>query len=75
MNNGVYRAGFAMTQEAYDEAVASSFKTLDWLEAKLSRSRYLLGDQLSEGRHPAIHDAGADRAQHGHDSADLSAAL
>ena len=40
--------GFAITQEAYDEAVASLFKTLDWLEAKLSRSRYLLGDQLSE---------------------------
>jgi putative glutathione S-transferase len=48
VNNGVYRAGFAITQEAYDEAVASLFKTLDWLEAKLSRSRYLLGDQLSE---------------------------
>ena len=48
VNNGVYRAGFAITQEAYDEAVVSLFKTLDWLEAKLSRSRYLLGDQLSE---------------------------
>jgi len=48
VNNGVYRAGFAITQEAYDEAVASLFKTLDWLEAKLSQSRYLLGEQLSE---------------------------
>jgi glutathione S-transferase len=48
VNNTVYRAGFAITQEAYDEAVASLFKTLDWLEAKLSRSRYLPGDQLSE---------------------------
>jgi cation/acetate symporter len=47
VNNGVYRAGFATTQEAYDEAVASLFKTLDWLEAKLSRSRYLPGDQLA----------------------------
>ena len=48
VNNGVYRAGFAITQEAYDEAVASLFKTLDWLETKLSRSRFLLGGQLSE---------------------------
>ena len=44
----MFIAGFANTQEAYDEAVASLFKTLDLLEAKLSRSRYLLGDQLSE---------------------------
>jgi glutathionyl-hydroquinone reductase len=48
VNNGVYRAGFATTQEAYEEAVWSLFETLDWLEARLSRSRYLLGDQLSE---------------------------
>jgi glutathionyl-hydroquinone reductase len=48
VNNGVYRAGFATTQEAYDEAVRSLFETLDWLEARLSRSRYLLGDQLNE---------------------------
>jgi putative glutathione S-transferase len=48
VNNGVYRAGFATTQEAYDEAVRSLFEALDWLEARLSRSRYLLGDQLNE---------------------------
>jgi putative glutathione S-transferase len=48
VNNGVYRAGFAIKQEAYDEAVASLFETLDWLETKLSRSRYLLGNQPSE---------------------------
>ena len=48
VNNGVYRAGFATTQEAYEEAVLSVFETLDWLEARLSRSRYLLGDQLNE---------------------------
>lgn len=48
VNNGVYRAGFATTQEAYEEAVRSLFETLDWLEARLSRSRYLLGDRLNE---------------------------
>ena len=48
VNNGVYRAGFATTQEAYEEAVRSLFETLDWLDTRLSRSRYLLGDQLNE---------------------------
>ncbi len=48
VNNGVYRAGFATAQEAYDEAVRSLFETLDWLEARLSRSRYLLGAELNE---------------------------
>jgi glutathionyl-hydroquinone reductase len=48
VNNGVYRAGFATKQEAYEEALGSLFETLDWLEERLSRSRYLLGDQLSE---------------------------
>ena len=48
VNNGVYRAGFATTQQAYEGAVRSLFKTLDWLEARLSRSRYLLGDQINE---------------------------
>jgi putative glutathione S-transferase len=47
-NNGVYRAGFARSQEAYDEAVAEVFATLDWLEDRLSRRRYLLGDALTE---------------------------
>lgn len=48
LNNGVYRAGFAGTQAAYDEAVGPVFDTLDWLESILSRSRYLCGDTLTE---------------------------
>jgi glutathionyl-hydroquinone reductase len=48
VNNGVYRAGFASTQAAYEEAVVALFETLDWLEARLTRSRFLLGEGLSE---------------------------
>jgi putative glutathione S-transferase len=48
VNNGVYRAGFATTQEAYDEAVTALFETLDELEACLAERRYLLGDQITE---------------------------
>ena len=48
VNNGVYRAGFATTQDAYDEAVAEVFATLDWLEERLATRRYLLGDRLTE---------------------------
>jgi putative glutathione S-transferase len=48
VNNGVYRAGFATTQEAYEEAVVPLFETLDWLEARLSGSRWLIGDRLTE---------------------------
>ena len=48
VNNGVYRAGFARTQGAYDEAVTAVFTTLDRLEARLARGRYLLGDRLTE---------------------------
>ncbi|HZV56225.1 MAG TPA: glutathione S-transferase family protein, partial [Sphingobium sp.] len=47
-NNGVYKAGFATSQTAYDEAVAGVFETLDWIEERLSRQRYLLGGQLTE---------------------------
>ncbi|KIN62329.1 Glutathione S-transferase domain protein [Sulfitobacter noctilucicola] len=47
-NNGVYRCGFATTQEAYDEAVVPLFDTLDWLEDILSRQRYLTGDSITE---------------------------
>ncbi len=47
-NNGVYRAGFATTQGAYDAAVAEVFATLDWLEGVLSASRYLLGERITE---------------------------
>jgi putative glutathione S-transferase len=48
VNNGVYRAGFATTQEAYDAAVTELFETLDWLEDRLSRQRYLVGGQVTE---------------------------
>jgi putative glutathione S-transferase len=48
VNNGVYRAGFATTQEAYDEAVAELFASLDWLEERLSRQRYLCGERVTE---------------------------
>lgn len=48
VNNGVYKAGFATTQSAYDEAVHPLFDTLDWLEDRLSQSRYLTGDRITE---------------------------
>lgn len=48
VNNGVYKAGFATSQAAYEEAVVPLFETLDWLEDRLSRQRYLLGDRLTE---------------------------
>lgn len=47
-NNGVYRCGFATSQAAYDDAVAALFETMDWLEARLSMKRYLMGDQITE---------------------------
>ncbi|MGD9617931.1 MAG: glutathione S-transferase family protein [Alphaproteobacteria bacterium] len=47
-NNGVYKAGFATSQAAYDEAVAGVFETLDWVEERLSRQRYLAGDRFTE---------------------------
>jgi putative glutathione S-transferase len=48
VNNGVYRCGFARTQEAYDEAVAALFAALDWLEERLATRRYLVGGRLTE---------------------------
>jgi putative glutathione S-transferase len=48
LNNGVYKSGFATTQEAYTEAVTTLFDTMDWLEDILSKQRYLAGDQLTE---------------------------
>jgi putative glutathione S-transferase len=48
LNNGVYKCGFATTQEAYDENIGPLFDTLDALEARLSTRRYLTGDQLTE---------------------------
>jgi putative glutathione S-transferase len=48
VNNGVYRCGFAATQEAYDEACDAVFATLDDLEARLDRERYLVGHRITE---------------------------
>ncbi|MFN3817337.1 glutathione S-transferase C-terminal domain-containing protein, partial [Brevundimonas sp.] len=48
VNNGVYRAGFAKTQNAYDEAVASLFEMLDTLEHHLTTNRYIAGEYLTE---------------------------
>ncbi|HEX7038000.1 MAG TPA: glutathione S-transferase C-terminal domain-containing protein, partial [Pseudomonadales bacterium] len=48
VNNGVYRCGFATSQEAYDEAVYPLFETLDWLESLLAERRFLAGDRFTE---------------------------
>jgi putative glutathione S-transferase len=48
LNNGVYRAGFATTQEAYEEAATGVFAALDKIEARLATSRYLAGSRLTE---------------------------
>jgi putative glutathione S-transferase len=48
VNNGVYKAGFATTQEAYEEAVRPLFSTLDSLEDRLATHRYLCGVRLTE---------------------------
>jgi putative glutathione S-transferase len=48
VNNGVYRAGFATTQEAYEEAARDVFATLDELDARLATRRYLTGARVTE---------------------------
>lgn len=48
LNNGVYKAGFATTQNAYEEAIIPLFETLEWLEERLSTSRYLVGPAITE---------------------------
>jgi glutathionyl-hydroquinone reductase len=48
VNNGIYRAGFATTQAAYEEAFRALFATLDELEQRLGKSRYLVGDSVTE---------------------------
>lgn len=48
VNNGVYKAGFATTQEAYASAVTPLFESLEWLESLLQGQRYLTGDRLTE---------------------------
>ena len=48
LNNGVYRCGFATTQEAYEQAFRGLFDTMDWLEERLTKRRYLTGDRITE---------------------------
>lgn len=48
LNNGVYRAGFAQSQQAYEEAVTAVFESLEELEAALNAQRYRLGEQITE---------------------------
>jgi len=48
INNGVYRAGFATSQQAYETAFHSLFDSLDWVENLLGQQRYLAGNQLTE---------------------------
>jgi len=48
INNGVYKAGFATSQDAYEEAYRNLFSALDELDDRLSGNRYLLGDTLTE---------------------------
>lgn len=48
VNNGVYKTGFATTQEAYEEAFDELFATLDWLDDLLAERRYLAGARLTE---------------------------
>ncbi len=48
INNGVYRCGFATTQQSYEEAFVELFEALDWADEILGRKRYLTGDQITE---------------------------
>jgi len=48
VNNGVYRAGFAPSQEAYEEAFRALFNTLDELDQRLGEERFIIGDRLTE---------------------------
>lgn len=48
VNNGVYRCGFAGSQDAYDAAYARLFESLDWLSDRLAGRRYLVGDTITE---------------------------
>ena len=48
INNGVYRCGFAGSQRAYERAYDRLFTALDWLEDRLSRQRFLVGDTITE---------------------------
>jgi putative glutathione S-transferase len=48
VNNGVYRAGFATAQDKYEQAVTELFKTLDWLEQRMAKRRWLCGARFTE---------------------------
>ena len=48
LNNGVYKCGFATTQDAYEDAFHALFETLDWLEERLQHKRYVMGARVSE---------------------------
>ena len=48
LNKGVYKCGFATTQEAYEDAFLALFDTLDWLEERLAKQRYVAGDRITE---------------------------
>ena len=48
LNNGVYKSGFARSQASYDKAVGELFDTLDWLEDRLTKNRYLMGERITE---------------------------
>jgi putative glutathione S-transferase len=48
VNNGVYRAGFARLQGAYERAFAKLFESFDWLEELLAERRYLTGERITE---------------------------
>lgn len=48
INDGVYRAGFATSQEAYEDAFEALFSRLDWLSERLESQRYLVGDTITE---------------------------
>ncbi len=48
VNNGVYKAGFASEQSAYESAYTALFNRLDWLEERLSRQRFLVGNTITE---------------------------
>ena len=48
VNNGVYRAGFATSQEPYEKAYRELFDSLDWLEGRLEDNRYLVGNRMTE---------------------------
>jgi N-acyl homoserine lactone hydrolase len=58
VNNGVYRCGFAGSQEAYEEAYHRLFDRLDWLSERLSRPALPRGRHHHRGRRPAVHHAG-----------------